>query len=161
VLGSWHTFFSTQAEVSAALTGLVFVALSINLKQILSLPGLADRAGEALLLLLLPVLVGLAGVLPQTSIRALGGELLGLGLVEMTMVSLILVAGHRFATERPPQEFMVRVGGAEGAVVMTVIAGALLLAGRSGGLWWEAVGTGLCIAAGVGDAWILLVEILR
>jgi modulator of FtsH protease len=55
VLGSWHTFFSTQAEVSAALTGLVFVALSINLKQILSLPGLADRAGEALLLLLLPV----------------------------------------------------------------------------------------------------------
>ena len=71
MLLSWHTFFSTQAEVSAALTGLVFVALSINLKQILSQPGLADRAGEALLLLLLPVLTGLAGVLPQTSVRVL------------------------------------------------------------------------------------------
>jgi hypothetical protein len=45
--------------------------------------------------------------------------------------------------------------------VMTVIAGALLLAGHPGGLWWQAVGTGLCIAAGVADAWVLLVEILR
>jgi hypothetical protein len=161
VVGAWQTFFSTQAEVSAALTGLVFVALSINLKQILSLPGLADRAGEALLLLLLPVLVGLAGVLPQTSIRALGGEFLGLGLVMTAAVTLILAAGHRTTTSRPPREFVTRATGAGSAVVMTVIAGALLLAGHPGGLWWQAVGTGLCIAAGVADAWVLLVEILR
>lgn len=161
MVGGWHTFFSTQADVSAALTGLVFVALSINLKQILSLPGLADRAGEALLLLLLPVLVGLTGVLPQTSIVALGGEFLGLGLVMTTTVTLILVAGHEAATSRPPREFVTRAVGAESAVVMTVIAGALLLAGHPGGLWWQAVGTGLCIAAGVADAWVLLVEILR
>ncbi len=161
MLGSWHIFFSTQADVDAALTGLVFVALSINLKQILTLPGLADRAGEALLLLLLPVLVGLAGVLPQTSIRAFGGEVLGLGLVEMATVSLILVAGRKAVSSRPTYEFLIRAAAAGSAVLMTVIAGGLLVAGRPGGLWWQAIGTGFCIAAGVADAWVLLVEILR
>jgi modulator of FtsH protease len=53
-VGAWQTLFATQAGVGAALTGLVFVALSINLKQILALPSLAAQAGEALLLLLPP-----------------------------------------------------------------------------------------------------------
>jgi hypothetical protein len=161
MLRAWQTFFSTQAEVSAALTGLVFVALSINLKQILSAPGLAGRAGEALLLLLLPLLIGLAGALPQTSSRAFGGELLGLGAVDVTAVSLIVVAGYRSSRQRPHHKYVSRVLMAEAAVVPTVIAGSLLLANHPGGLWWQAAGTGLCIAAGVADGWVLLVEILR
>jgi modulator of FtsH protease len=161
VLGSWRTFFSTQAGVAAALTGLVFVALSINLKQILGSPGLAGRAGEALLLLLLPVLVGLAGVLPQTGVRPFGAELLGLGLVDWAAVTAIVITGRKAAASRPLPEFASRAVVAEVAVIPTVVAGAILLAGHTGGLWWQAVGTGLCIAAGVGDGWVLLVEILR
>jgi hypothetical protein len=161
VLGPWHTFFSTQAEVGATLTGLLFVALSINLKHILSLPGLADRAGEAVLLLLFPVFVGLTGVLPQTSVEAFGLELLVLGLLELTAVTAIVVRGRRAAAARPTREYLARVVMAELAVIPTVIAGALLLVRHPGGLWWQAAGTGLCIAAGVLDAWVLLVEILR
>jgi modulator of FtsH protease len=161
VLGSWHSFFATQAEVSAALTGLIFVALSINLKQILSYPGLAGRAGEALILLLLPVLVGLAGATPQTSVRAFGAELFGLGLVGLTVVTLIVASASRAARMRPTGEYLTRAVAAELAVIPTVVAGVLLLAHHPGGLWWQAVGTGLCIAAGVGDGWVLLVEILR
>jgi hypothetical protein len=161
MLRAWQPFFSTQAEVSAALTGLVFVALSINLKQILSGPGLAGRAGEALLLLLLPLLIGLAGALPQTSTRAFGGELLGLGMVDFAAVSLIVRAGYRPSRQRPHHEYATRVFMTEAAVVPTVIAGGLLLANHPGGLWWQAAGTALCIAAGVADGWVLLVEILR
>lgn len=154
-------FFSTQAEVGATLTGLLFVALSINLKHILSLPGLADRAGEAVLLLLFPVFVGLTGVLPQTSVEAFGLELLVLGLLELTAVTAIVVRGRRAAAARPTREYLARVVMAELAVIPTVIAGALLSVRHPGGLWWQAAGTGLCIAAGVLDAWVLLVEILR
>jgi modulator of FtsH protease len=161
VLGSWHTFFSAQAAVGATLTGLLFVALSINLKHILNLPGLAGRAGEALLLLLLPVFVGLTGVLPQTSVDAFGRELLVLGLIELTAVTTIVVRGRRAAATRPSREYLTRVVMAEVAVIPTVIAGALLSTHHPGGLWWQAAGTGLCIAAGVLDAWVLLVEILR
>jgi hypothetical protein len=113
------------------------------------------------LLLLLPVLVGLAGVLPQADIRPFGGELVGLGLVDLVAVTLIVVSGRAAGSARPRNEYRARVVTAEAAVLPTVIAGALLLAGHPAGLWWQAVGTGLCIAAGVIDAWVLLVEILR
>jgi hypothetical protein len=161
VLSSWQTFFSTQAAVGAALTGLVFVALSINLQHILALPGLAGRAGEALLLLLYPIFVGLIGVLPQTSVRALGAELLVMGLVEAVAVTAIVRAGHAASVGRPRREYRVRATAAELAVLPGIVAGALLLANHPGGLWWQAASTALCIAAGILDAWVLLVEILR
>ena len=76
-------------------SGLVFVALSINLKEILAFPGLANRAGEALLLLLFPVMIGLVGVLPQTSTRALGAEFLLIAGFLWLIVTRILLRGTR------------------------------------------------------------------
>jgi hypothetical protein len=160
-MGSWQTFFATQAGVGAALTGLVFVALSINLKQILAIPSLANRAGEALLLLLLPVINGLVGVLPLTSTRAVGGELLAVALTLWVVVSLILARARKDGHGRPAHEFAIRVGTAEAAVVPAIVAGCLLLTGNLDGMWWQAAATILCIVAGVSDAWVLLVEILR
>jgi putative effector of murein hydrolase LrgA (UPF0299 family) len=160
-VSAWQPFFSTQAEVSAALTGLVFVALSINLRQILEIPGMANRAGEALLLLLLPVLVGLAGALPQTSTKAFGAEILVVGVVVALTVTAIVARGYQAQHGRPTHEFLIRALSAEVGVLTTVTAGVILLAGHPGGLWWQAASTALCIGAGVGDAWVLLVEILR
>jgi hypothetical protein len=160
-MGQWQTLFATQAGVGAALTGLVFVALSINLKQILALPGLAGRAGEALLLLVFTVVTGLVGVLPQTSTRALGAEFLGVAIVLGATVTWILLTGYKNFVSRPRQEFITRTVVAEAAVVPAVVAGCLLLAGDLSGLWWQAAALLLCIVAGVADAWVLLVEILR
>jgi modulator of FtsH protease len=160
-MGTWQTFFATQAGVSAALTGLVFVALSINLKQILGLPGLAGRAGEALLLLLFPVVTGLTAVTPQTSVRGLGWQLLAAAAVLAFAVGRILRSGRRAAEGRPAREFRSRAAAALAPVGAALVAGLLMAGGSSQGLWWEAAVTLLCVTAGVADAWILLVEILR
>ena len=45
-------------SAGAALTGLVFVALSINLRQILGGPGLPARTGEAIVGIIVCLLVG-------------------------------------------------------------------------------------------------------
>jgi len=51
-MDQWQSFFVAEAGASAALTGLVFVGVSINLSRILSFPKLPSRAFGALLLLL-------------------------------------------------------------------------------------------------------------
>lgn len=48
----WENFFIAEVGASAALAGLIFVGVSINLNRILSLPRLPDRALEAVSLLL-------------------------------------------------------------------------------------------------------------
>ncbi len=160
-MGAWQALFATQAGAGAALTGLVFVALSINLKEILAFPGLANRAGEALLLLLFPVMIGLVGVLPQTSTRALGAEFLVIASSLWLIVTRILLRGYKATLDRPRLEFITRATTAQLAVVPAIVGSCLLLAGSLSGLWWQAAAIMLCIVAGVGDAWVLLVEILR
>jgi hypothetical protein len=47
----WGELFLAEAGASAALAGLLFVAISINLTKILEVRGLVGRAGEAIELL--------------------------------------------------------------------------------------------------------------
>ena len=47
----WSDFFVAQVGATAALAGLVVVAISINLQRILSFPQLPGRAAEMLILL--------------------------------------------------------------------------------------------------------------
>ena len=48
-LSEWHTLLAVQAGAAATLTGLVFVAISINLARIIETPGLSGRAGDSIL----------------------------------------------------------------------------------------------------------------
>jgi modulator of FtsH protease len=160
VIGDWETFFAAQAGASAALAGLVFVALSINLKEILAIPGLPGRAAEAIVLMVLPVFTGLVALVPNQSLRALGLEYLLLGIAAAALVSITLRSAHSVAAGRPTREFASRPVALL-AVLPTVVAGALLVSGHIAGLDWQVAGTLLCLTAGIADAWVLLVEILR
>ena len=42
-----------------------------------------------------------------------------------------------------------------------LIAGVSLLLGAGGGLYWMAAGVALLFVAALGNAWVLLVEVLR
>ncbi len=160
-IGDWTGFFTAQAGAFAALTGLVFVALSINLKTILDTPGTSGRAGEALILLVAPVLLGLAGLVGHQAVRALGAEWLVIGAAAWGVVTVILVNGRAAIRNRPWQEALLRVAGAEGAVLSVLVAGSLLVVGSTSGFYWQAAGIALCLTVGILDGWVLLVEILR
>jgi modulator of FtsH protease len=161
VTSDWAPFFTAQAGAFAALTGLVFVALSINLKEILGQPGLPGRAGQAVIVLVTPVLLGLLGLLPDQSPRALGAEFLVIGVVAWVAVTAILVRGREPMRTRPFNEMATRIVEVEAATLLVIVAAALLMTGDESGLSWQAAGSAVCLVAGMTDAWVLLVEILR
>lgn len=85
----WHDFFLAAAGASAALLGLLFVGVSINLSVIAAdeRVDLRARAGQAFTNLVFVLLIGLIMLIPNPDARLLG---LALGLV--AAVALIRVA---------------------------------------------------------------------
>jgi len=155
--GAWNDFAVAAVGACAALAGLIFVAVSINLARILVFPELPGRAARTLVLLLSLLVTGLLVLVPGQPDRALGPEIGATGL---------LLAG----TTLPPV-LRSRTGPRLRLVVATVVVlvpalalvacGATLLAGSGGGLYWLAAATVLGLAGATTNAWVLLVEILR
>ncbi len=161
VRASWDSFFVAQVGASAALTGLVFVALSINLGNIIKERSLVDRAGEAVALLVLPVVVGLGVLAPARSLRTTGLVAGVPAVAGWVLVSLLLVRGRKAAPDRPLPEAVVRATFVQLATLPAIVGSVLLLTGTSAGFALLAVGAGISILVGIVWAWVLLVEILR
>src|SRR3954452_21156184 len=100
----------------AALAGLVFVALSINLRDILGAPGLTGRAAEAIILMVQPVIAALLVLIPNQGMRALGIELLVLGAGTFVFVNVLIWNAFDAIRTRPPREIATRLILAELAV---------------------------------------------
>lgn len=158
---AWTGFGAAVATAAAALAGLLFIAISINLRQILDAPGLPSRAAQTLILFGTPLVTALLLVVPGQARLALGLELLATGLViGGTQVYLDLT------TDRSDEETMWRrlIGRVFPSVVSCgclVLAGTTLIAAAGGGLYWLVPSVLTAIIFGLTNVWVLLVEILR
>jgi hypothetical protein len=156
----WHEFFVGVAGAAAALTGLLFVSLSINLQQILQQRWLPRRAGLTVMLLFEALVIAVLGLVPGQSPTALGVELLSLGVgVRLFAAGVYTVRRPAVDTSRAP--IVVGVVTSQLATLPVIVAGASLAAGTGGGLFWLVPAVVLLLGVGVMNAWVLLVEILR
>jgi modulator of FtsH protease len=156
----WHDLFVASAGAAAALTGLIFVAVSINLARILADRRLPIRAVETLAILLGLLLLSVFVLAPGQARTVLGSEVLGLGLV----MAIVLVPS-RFRQHRQKGEPLVwslapLIVVVSGTVPM-IVAGISVVAGAGGGLYWLIPELILGFAGAILNAWILLVEIQR
>jgi len=159
VLQGWHDFFVAEAGASAALAGLLFVAISINLTRILEFRHLPARAVEALLALLSVLVVATFALVPRQSLLACGIEIGATGLVVWEMQSLALTRTWKGA--HPQAKRPLRILANQLPPLPFVVAGGFLVAGHANGIYWVVPGTLLSFAAGIFGAWILLIEIQR
>jgi hypothetical protein len=160
-LAYWEPFFSAIIAAAAALTGLLFVAVSINLDRILKggrfLPA---RAAETLATLLLVVASSALALVPQ-SIRLLGVEILVI-VVPMLAITIRSQLGQRRRNPDDPLLWTIsRMASSAVATVPCAVAGISLIARWGGGLYWLAPTALLGIVGAVYNAWVLLVEIVR
>jgi hypothetical protein len=161
----WVTFGATTAAVGATLSGLVFVAVSINLNRILGHPSLPARAWQTLGLLVTPLLIGFFLLVPGQSSTVLAWEMI---------VTAFLFCGarltlHHQAARSEKDNPLPLVGHLAGFVTALVpalvsytcvaVAGATLLAKDGGGLYWLVPSILVAIFFGLINAWALLVEI--
>jgi len=156
----WTDFFVATAGASAALSGLVFVAVSINVDRIIKFPGLPARARSTILLLVGALVVSVIALAPGQSADALGIELVIAG-----GAFLVVIATQTFRgvdpEHAPPGSLFARVAFSVLGSAPVVIAGASLIAEAGGGLYWVLAAIVFALVGGVLNAWVLLVEILR
>jgi hypothetical protein len=157
----WQNFFTAELGALAALTGLIVVAISINLSRILSIARLPGRAGEALIMLVGALVIASVALVPHQPAALLGAEILGIG---VAMIATPLVNHLHHPSSDPgvtPAKKWIRLGVGLVGSLPFVVAGVLLISGSYAGYDWAAAGVIASLVAGVWNAWVLLVEILR
>ncbi len=159
--GSWTGFGTAVATASAALAGLLFVAVSINLKQILETESLPSRAAQTLILFATPLISALLVVVPGQAREALGLELLASGLVIGGAQVWLDLHAKRGPEDTVWRRMIGRVFPAVLSCACLTLAGVTLLTAAGGGLYWLVPSVLAALIFGLINVWVLLVEILR
>ncbi len=159
-LSGWTDFLAAEVGATAALLGLFFVSLSLNLNTILAGPGLAERAAQALVQLLAGLLLGLLLLMPGQTMLAAGIEALVVATVTALYGTVLAVRSLR-KNEAHRKTFAVSLVTFELSLLPWFVGALLLMAGNAAGAYWLAVGICLSIAKAALDSWVFLVEINR
>lgn len=154
-------FGTAVATAAAALVGLLFVAISVNLKNILDEQGLPSRAAQTLILYASALIVAVLLVVPGQGFVATGLELVATGLVILAAQLYLDLTTEGGDEETFWRRMVGRVFPSVISCSCITIAGATLLAQAGGGLYWVVPAVVTAIIFGLTKTWVLLVEILR
>jgi hypothetical protein len=158
----WSDFFVAEVGAAAALSGLVIVAISINLHNILANPHvLPGRAGEALTTLVGALLVASVSLIPHQPGKILGTEILAAALIVLSVGLTFQIKSIMHMRDQPIDWWLPRLIIGLGTAVPIGVGGIMLILGMPDGLYWAAAGVLLSLVAGVFNTWVLLVEIRR
>ncbi|HOW01082.1 MAG TPA: hypothetical protein PLY19_06400 [Rhodoglobus sp.] len=158
-LEAWTDFNVAVAGATAALAGLLIVALSVNVGEIVKAPTLTARAASAISTLLLGLVATASGLIPSQPLWVLGLEI-----ALATIVAWVLQVHAMVALGRDGRTTSEHL--AKSLVGIVPLAGfsvgsVMLLLGMPGGFYAVAAGCVLAIVAAVIFSWVALVEVLR
>jgi modulator of FtsH protease len=160
-IAAWQGFASAMAGASAVLAGLIFLAVSINIGRIMVIPGLPGRAGESVIFFLSVLVESALLLMPRQSTTALGIELLISAGLSWAALNTIAISALGKPTRQPRTWRLYRIIRIQLATAPVLLSGCSLLGWPAGGLYWFAGGVLFAIIDATGNAWVLLVEVVR
>jgi hypothetical protein len=160
-LDAWHDFSVALGGATAALAGLVFVAVSINVARIVKTPGLPGRAGESIVLLISGLVQCGLTLIPGQKPVTLGIELCAEAALAWLILMLLAAVAMRMPNRQPVSWHGTRLVGVQVSTLPVVLAGFSLFGWLPGQLNWFAAGVLAAVVTATGNAWVLLVEVVR
>jgi len=160
-LSNWQTLLSMQAGAAATLTGLVFVAASINLMRIVATPLLTVRVVESLVQFLQVFFVCSILVVPRQSSIALAIEILVVSFLSWGIQILGFVRYHRARLGNPHWWLGLRLTLTLFSTIPFFVVAVDLLLGLHSALYWVVPGFCFSFVAGLFNSWVLLIEVAR
>jgi len=147
----WGTFAVGLTTASGALTGLVFVAVSIRVREVLDHPFHRRRAESTFVILLAILTASLLLLIPSQGRVAVGIEMLVIG------AALVYRASHTWPVVRASlrREAVVSYYVGTFAHVLLCLGAISLLARVGGGLYVVAVALVLELVRALSDIWVL------
>jgi len=158
-MNQWANYFLATAGAAAALTGLIFVSVSLNLKRILSFKHLPGRALGSLVLLTNNLFISSFCLIPGQSFFSLGLEILIFDVIiwlSVTMMDITVTIEKKYRKHYFRNIFFTQI-----AVLPYLVAAVCLLLKSDLGFYWLVAGITFSFVKSLLDSWVLLVEINR
>jgi hypothetical protein len=157
----WANYFIATAGAAAALTGLIFVAVSLNLKRILSVNHLPGRALGSLVLLANILFVSCFCLIPGESFLRLGGEVLVFGIIIWFIVGRMDIKMYIDVEKQYKKHYLQNLFFSQLAVLPYLAGGIFLIMKSTFGFQLIVLGITFSFIKSLVDSWVLLVEINR
>jgi hypothetical protein len=151
----WHDYFLMVGGGAAALTGLVFVAMTLHLEEITSNPVHRHRART--------ILAGLTAVFIRCALVLMGGQGAQAVAVELiavlVVVEFILYNSIRQALRSADTSVLLRTIGSFACLLLEQAGALVLFFGAAWGLYVVGIGMMSSFVFMVTGAWLLLVGV--
>jgi hypothetical protein len=160
-LDGWSEFNVAMVGATAALAGLLIVAMSVNIATIMSSMTLPPRAAASIATLVLAIVACALALVPGQPVWVYGVELLVVTVVAAVFQAhAIRVIGREAGPSPIERTLKASIGVLP--VAAFLIGSVLMITGADApGLIAAAIGSVLAIVTAIVMAWVVLVEVLR
>ena len=157
-MAGWGDFAVITGGASAALVGLLFVAVSIRADHIAESSALRSRLAQILTIFLGLLIASIAIALPNPATWVLGVELIVVSLLMAASLIVLNRRAERAGTVAPLERILERINPNVTSAVLIFLGGSSLVLGFAEGLFLVAVAALVAFIGGVVGAWLVLVR---